>query len=272
MLKHLYRAWLQHVLLRSRITYPLWHDTIASVPVLSYLDPQEQHRLRRLASLFLHEKTITGAGGLSVDSSMRVYIAAQACLLILNLDLEYFRGWSQVIVYPDTFVVSREEYDSSGVVHETRRALAGEAWRRGPVILSWSDARAGASPHGPASNVILHEFAHKLDMLNGAANGMPPLHYGMVREAWTATLSQAYENLYHQVERHHHTAIDPYAAETPAEFFAVLTEVFFQQPERLNHLYPDVYRQLRLYYRQDPLARISRQATVERHNGPESFM
>jgi Mlc titration factor MtfA (ptsG expression regulator) len=102
MLKHLYRARLQHVLLRSRIPYPLWHDSIASVPVLSSLDPQEQHRLRRLASLFLHEKTITGAGGLSVDSSMRVYIAAQACLLILNLDLDYFRGWSEVIVYLDT--------------------------------------------------------------------------------------------------------------------------------------------------------------------------
>jgi Mlc titration factor MtfA (ptsG expression regulator) len=271
MLKRLYRAWLQHVLLRSRIPYPLWHDCIASVPVLLSLYPQEQHRLRRLASLFLHEKTITGAGGLSVDSSMRVYIAAQACLLILNLDLDYFRGWSEVIVYPDTFVISREEYDSSGVVHETRRALAGEAWRRGPVILSWSDARAGASPHGPASNVILHEFAHKLDMLNGAANGMPPLHYGMVREEWTAALSQAYESLYHQVERNHHTAIDPYAAESPAEFFAVLTEVFFQQPDRLNHLYPDVYRQLRLYYRQDPLARISRQAAVERHNESKSF-
>jgi hypothetical protein len=271
MLKRPYRTWLQHVLLRSRIPYPLWHDSIASASILSSLDHQEQHRLRRLASLFLHEKTITGAGGLSVYASMRVYIAAHACLLILNLDLDYFRGWSEVIVYPDTFVVSREEFDISGVVHETRRALAGEAWRRGPVILSWSDARAGASPHGPASNVILHEFAHKLDMLNGAANGMPPLHDGMVREEWTAALSQAYESLYHQVERHHHTVIDPYAVESPAEFFAVLTEVFFQQPERLNHLYPDVYRQLRLYYRQDPLARISRQAAVERHNEPESF-
>jgi hypothetical protein len=108
-------------------------------------------------------------------------------------------------------------------------------------------------------------------MLNGAANGMPPLHDGMVREEWPAALSQAYESLYRQVERHRYPAIDPYAAESPAEFFAVLTEVFFQQPERLNHLYPDVYRQLRLYYRQDPLARISRQATVERHNEPESF-
>ena len=255
-LKRLHRAWLQHVLFRSRIPYPLWKECLASAPVLARLDHRDQHRLRKLASLFLHEKFITGAGGLTVDTGMRVHIAAQACLLILNLDLDYFQGWSEVIVYPDTFVVSREEYDSSGVVHETRRALAGEAWRRGPVILSWSDARPGASPHGPASNVILHEFAHKLDMLNGAANGMPPLHRGMVREEWTAALSQAYENLYHQVERHHHTAIDPYAAENPAEFFAVLTETFFQQPSRLHHLYPEVYRQLHLYYRQDPLGRL----------------
>lgn len=220
---------------------------------MARLGHRELHRLRKLASLFLHEKAITGAGGLEVDDFMRVYIAAQACLLILNLDLDDFQGWSEVIVYPDTFVIKREEYDASGVVHETRKALAGEAWQRGPVILSWSDARPGSHPHGPASNVILHEFSHKLDMLNGAANGMPPLHRDMVREEWTASLSHAYENLYHQVERHHHTSIDPYAAENPAEFFAVLTEVFFVQPALLHRLYPKVYRQLSLFYRQDPL-------------------
>ena len=192
-----------------------------------------------------------------VDSSMRVYIAAQACLLIMNLDLDYFRGWSEVIVYPDSFVIQREEYDDIGVVHETRRTLAGEAWGRGPVILSWSDARPGLRPYGSASNVVLHEFAHKLDMLNGVANGMPPLHNNMVREDWTASLSEAYENLYHQLERHHHTAIDPYAAENPAEFFAVLTEVFFEQPGLLHNLYPQVYEQLSMFYRQDPLRRDS---------------
>ena len=192
-----------------------------------------------------------------VDSSMCVYIAAQACLLIMNLDLNYFRGWSEVIVYPDSFVIQREEYDDIGVVHETRRTLAGEAWGRGPVILSWSDARPGLRPYGSASNVVLHEFAHKLDMLNGVANGMPPLHNNMVRENWTASLSEAYEKLYHQLERHHHTAIDPYAAENPAEFFAVLTEVFFEQPGLLHNLYPQVYGQLSMFYRQDPLRRDS---------------
>lgn len=257
MLKRLRRAWLQHVMFRSRISYPLWHESMTSAPVFMRLSQREQHRLRKLASLFLHEKSITGVGGLIVDSTMRVYIAAQACLLILNLDLDYYRGWSEVIVYPDSFIIQREEYDDSGVVHETRRTLAGEAWGRGPVILSWSDAKPEARPHGSTSNVILHEFAHKLDMLNGAANGMPPLHSNMVRERWTAFLSQAYEKLYHQLERHHHTTIDPYAAENPAEFFAVLTEVFFEQPALLHSLYPDVYEQLSMFYRQDPVQRIS---------------
>ena len=257
MLKRLRRAWLQHVIFRSRIPYPLWHESLLSAPVLAHLEQSDLHRLRKLTSLFLHEKVITGAGGLAVDSSMRVYIAAQACLLILNLDLDYYQGWKEIIVYPDSFVIKREEYDDSGIVHEARRALSGEAWGRGPVILSWSDIRPKAHPHGPSSNVILHEFAHKLDMLNGAANGMPPLHSKMLREHWTASLSQAYEKLYHQLERHHHTAIDPYAAENPAEFFAVLTEVFFEQPSLLLRLYPDVYRQLSLFYRQDPAQRMA---------------
>lgn len=258
MLKQLRRAWLQHVMFRSRIPYSLWHESLISAPVLARLSQREQHRLRKLASLFLHEKSITGAGGLAVDSTMRVYIAAQACLLILNLDLDYFQGWSEVIVYPDSFVIQREEYDDSGVVHETRRALAGEAWDRDPVILSWSDAKPGIRPHGPASNVILHEFAHKLDMLNGVANGMPPLHNNLVRENWTASLTQAYESLYRQLERHHHTTIDPYAAENPAEFFAVLTGVFFEKPDVLHNLYPQVYEQLSMFYRQDPLQRIAK--------------
>lgn len=255
MFNRLHRAWLQHILYRSRIPYPVWHDVISSVPVLSCLDHQEQHRLRKLSSLFLHDKTISGVGGFDIDDKKRIYIAAQACLLILNLKLEYFHGWHEIIVYPDTFVIKREEYDDSGVVHETRRTLAGEAWGRGPVILSWSDARPNSHSHGPASNVILHEFAHKLDMLNGTANGMPPLHKNMVRKQWTKSLSHAYDKLYHQIERHHHTSIDPYAATNPAEFFAVLTEVFFEKPALLHKLYNDVYHQLCLYYRQDPLRR-----------------
>jgi len=256
-IKQLRRAWAQHVLYRSRIPYTLWHDCLLSSPILMNLDRKSRHRLRKLTGLFLHEKAINGAQGLIADPGMSVYIAAQACLLILNLDIDYYRGWSEVIVYPELFTVSRDEHDSSGVVHQTRRVLAGESWRRGPVILAWADAKPGAAGHRPDSNVILHEFAHKLDMLDGSANGAPPLHHGMVRQAWVDAFLPAYESLQEQVKRDRHSGINPYAAENPAEFFAVVTEIFFQKPGQLSQLYPDVYRQLQLYYRQDPLHRNS---------------
>jgi len=130
MLKRLRRAWLQHVLYRSRIPFDCWHQTMNTDEVFSHLDFSEQHRLRKLASLFLHDKTISGADGFDVDLEKRVYIAAHACLLILNLELDYFRGWHEIIVYPGSFVIQREEYDASGVVHETRRTWRGKhgAW------------------------------------------------------------------------------------------------------------------------------------------------
>ena len=222
---------------------------------MSHLSGPEFVRLRELASVFLHRKTLNGAGGMQLDDGICTVIAGQACLLVLELGLDYFDGWSEIIVYPSTFIVRHEERDTAGVIHETRRTLGGEAWGRGPVILSWDDARPGAHPHGAGSNVILHEFAHKLDMLNGNANGMPPLHANMQREQWTLSLSAAYADLYHTIERHSHTSIDPYAAESPAEFFAVISELFFELPGRLQQLYPEVYRQMSLFYRQDPLAR-----------------
>ncbi len=257
-IKRLRRVWLQHVLLRAKIPFPLWQHSIAAAPTLQTLDHGEARRLRQQASLFLHDKAVTGAGGLVVDPEMAVYVAAQACLLILNLDLEYFDGWNEVILYPDTFVVKRQQRDAAGVVHDTRQALVGESWSHGPLILSWADIAPGMSPHGHGSNVVLHEFAHKIDMLNGPADGLPPLHRGMHREAWTAAFSTAYEHLRHAVRQGHETAIDPYATTDPGEFFAVVTEVFFEEPEVLNGLYPDVYTQLRLFYRQDPLHRSHR--------------
>ncbi len=223
--------------------------------MLQHLNQAEQLKLRELTSLFLQKKSFSGAGDLEIDDSMRILIAAQACLLVLNLDLDYFDGWYEIIVYPDTFVVRRETFDTAGLVHETPQALGGESWSRGPVILSWADARPGAHPHGEGSNVILHEFAHKLDMLNGVANGMPPLHKDMHREIWTHVFQKAYDGLCRMLESGHHSIIDPYAAENPAEFFAVTTETFFESPHRLQHAYPEVYAQLHLFYRQDPLQR-----------------
>ena len=250
--KRLHRMWMKHILFHSRVPYPLWKQVVDSKSILKRLDKREQHCLRKLTSLFLQEKTFSAANGFEVTTFMQVYIAAQACLLILKLDLDYFDGWHEIIIYPDAFITNNEVNDEAGVVHQQSRTLAGEAWGRGPVILSWSEAKPEQHSHGHASNVVLHEFAHKLDMLNGVANGMPTLHANMKREQWTESLAAAYKK-FSKAILHHHTTIDPYAAENPAEFFAVLTEVFFEQPQVLKKLYPHVYHQYALFYRQDPV-------------------
>jgi hypothetical protein len=240
----------QHFLRKHGIALRTWEHCLAQIPAVARFDKNERHRLWELASRFLHDKRINGTQGLVVTDEMRVHIAAQACLLILNLGLDYFSGWREVIVYPGTFVVEHEEHDEDGIVHEERREQEGEAWEHGPVILSWADAQPGIGGY----NVILHEFAHKLDMRNGAANGMPPLHSNMSRAAWTETFTRAYDDLEWQLEHHGDSAIDPYAAESPAEFFAVASETFFEVPHELHAAYPEVYAQLKLFYRQNPLA------------------
>lgn len=239
------------LLRKQRIPELRWRDTIAQLPMLQQLSSAERHRLRELASEFLCAKVCGGEGGLSVTDEMRTLIAAQACLLVLELDLSYFDGWYEIIVYPDSFVVRHEEVDTNGLVHESQRILGGESWSAGPVILSWADAY----PQRATGNVILHEFAHKLDMLNGAANGMPPLHKNMHQETWTKVFQHAYDNIGFRWVHHHHSCIDSYALENPAEFFAVVSETFFMDPHCLHQTYPSLYDQLRQFYRQDPLQR-----------------
>ena len=190
---------------------------------------------------------------MTITRDIELVIAAQACLLVLNLDLDYYRDWVEVIVYPDEFIVDHEVTDEDGVVHRVRAPLSGEAWEQGPVILSWVDAEAADG--GDGYNVVMHEFAHKIDMLNGAADGFPPLHAGMGREAWTGTFTEAFADLERRLDAREDTLIDEYAAEDPAEFFAVLSELFFERPDALRHEYPAVYAQLAAFYRQDPYAR-----------------
>lgn len=257
MFKRLRRAWLQHVLFQSRVPYPVWHEVLGRSALLAALSQREKHKLRKLTSLFLREKAVSSAADFVLEDWMPVLIAAHACLLVLNFDdaLDYYDGWSEIIVYPGAFRVKRQERGMGGVVHETNRALAGESWSHGPVVLSWDSIASGGHAHGLPTNVILHEFAHKLDMFNGPADGLPPLHRGMVLNDWTTALSSAYENLTHRLEHHHQPPIDPYGATNPAEFFAVITEVFFEAPAQLRQAYPEVYQQLRLYYKQDPITR-----------------
>lgn len=210
-----------------------------------------------MCAVFMHDKHITGAAGQQIDARMRLLIAAHACLMVLKLGLPRLGGWVEIVVYPDTFLRPRETQDEAGVVHVSRDALSGESWPGGPVILSWTDTElAGRELNGV--NVVLHEFAHKLDMARGGdANGFPPLHADMRARDWAAAFRPAFEDFSRRVARGEDTWIDPYAAESPAEFFAVLSEVFFEAPDVLSETYPEVYAQMRAFYRQDPLPRLS---------------
>lgn len=230
--------------------------TLAALPILHGLDAQERARLREAASLFIHDKAFSAAGGADVDAATQRVIALQACLLTLNLTEDSYRGWNEIILYPDEFLRDSEKMDEAGVVHHSRDILAGESWHGGPLVLSIADVAASGQADG--FNVVLHEFAHKLDMLNGDANGFPPLHRGMDAAAWARDFSAAYEDLCARVDAGEDTPIDPYATADPAEFFAVLTEAFFETPGLLHAEYPAVYKQMQQFYRQHPLARLER--------------
>lgn len=267
-----FRAWRRKRLLaRHHIEDTLWRDTLAGLPFLAWLDDAERERLRTLVSLFLGTKEMHGAAGLVLDDDIRVAIATQACVPILNLGIDYYDGWIGVIVYPGDFRVPREEIDEAGVVHHWTDALSGEAWPGGPVVLSWENVRRTA--HG--YNVVIHEFAHKLDMRHKRdADGCPAPRPGMDAALWYATLEQSYAHFHAAVERGaarhpHHDApppvdewgrilpFDPYAAEHPAEFYAVMTEAFFTDAPTLQLCYPELYAQFARYYALDPAARLA---------------
>ena len=250
-----FRRWCRNrIIERAQMDPALWQRTLDQLPFLAGLSAEESERLRQTVILFLHSKSIRGAGGLELDAAMPLLIAAQACILILNLDIEYYEGWVEVIVYPDEFVPKIEYVDEDGIVHTDLAPRAGEAWLQGPLILSWADVAPRAD--GDGVNVVIHEFAHKLDMLNGDANGFPPLHAGMSRQSWAAAFEAAYADFCRRVDADEETTIDPYAAESPAEFFAVMSEVFFEIPHTVHLDYPQVYAQLRQFYKQDPLQRL----------------
>src|SRR5690348_1356411 len=234
----------RRVLARHAIDDALWRRATRALRFLP-----DTPRLRELALLFLAEKQFAGAHGLEVTDAMRLSIAAQACLPILELGPDWYSGWTGIVVYPGDFRVRREMVDDAGVVHQWNDELAGEAMPGGPVMLSWD-----AAAHDAYMNVVIHEFAHKLDMVSGEADGVPPLHAGMDARAWRDTFAEAYEGFCDALERGRDTWLDPYAAEHISEFFAVLTEAFFEDGRETRRRYPAVYEQLRLFYRQDPAA------------------
>lgn len=246
----------KRALSRALIPADEFEQAIATLPILSGLDAGEHKRLREQASLLLHDKQFSAAGGAKVERDIALAIALQACLLTLNIESWPYREWREIVLYPEEFLHPQEKIDAAGVVHTSRDILSGESWHGGPLVLSIADVFASGQRDGV--NVVLHEFAHKLDMQNGTANGFPPLHRGMDVRAWAQVFRDAYADLCARVDLGEDTAIDPYAATNPAEFFAVLTEVFFETPDRLHDAYPAVYEQMRQFYRQDPRARMMR--------------
>ena len=253
-----------------RIETALWSRATAPWLFMRGLSAEESERLRGLCERFIARKHFSGAHGLEVTDVMQVEIAAQACILVLELGEAWYEGWSDIIVYPSQFAPERQVVDEAGVVHHTQDAMAGEAWLGGPVILSYEDvAMAGDEALRVAGyNVVIHEFAHKLDMRNGEPNGFPPLHGGMSAAAWKRAFSEGFDDFCRRVDAADRLPparaqaaldalpLDPYASDSPAEYFAVGSEAFFETPERLADGYPAVYEQLRLFYRQDPLARL----------------
>ena len=247
-----------------------WAFAIHGLPLVATLPRAAQDRLRALCEQFLREKTISGARGFQVTATVRATIAAQACLPVLALGLAGYRDFVEIVVYPAQFKVSRRNTDEAGVVHETEDWLAGEAMEGGPVVLSWEDVAPDRDDTG--TNVVVHEFIHKLDMLDGQADGIPPLPQAL-RDAWESTLDAAYDDFCDQLDaveraipRHidpeseaadawyRGLVLDPYAATDPGEFFAVSGELFFFDPAALQQAFPAWYALLSRFFRQDPLA------------------
>ena len=239
---------------RRAIPEPLWRLTLARFPFLSNRSAEDLAQLRDLATLFLARKEFGAPDGMTVTDEMAVAIAAQACLPVLRLGLDWYDGFVGIFVHPDAVQVRRERTDEIGIVHAYDETLAGEAMEGGPLMLSWRDvADAGESAEW-GYNVVIHEFAHVIDMRDGVSDGIPPLPDRARHRHWAETLRAHYDEHCSQVDADVETLLDPYGAEGPDEYFAVATEAFFVAPLDLRAEYPRLYDLLAGFYRQNPAA------------------
>ena len=229
----------------------LWRQVRQRLPWLARLDAPRDERLGALSAIFLQRKTITPLAGLALTDGDRVLLAALCCLPLLEFGAEGLHGWSQVLVYPDAFRAHRSHVDAAGVMHEWEDELIGEAWEQGPLVLSWADVCADLDEPDAGYCVAVHEMAHKLDALDGLLDGTPPLPRDWQRE-WARDFQRAYDDFAAQVDAGRETAIDPYAAEAPEEFFAVCSEYHFSDPALLHGTMPSVAAHLQRFYGPSP--------------------
>jgi Mlc titration factor MtfA (ptsG expression regulator) len=242
------------LLQRRAIPDALWRLTLSRYPFLARRGEVDRDALRRLATLFLASKEFHGAQGFVVDDDVAVAIAAQACLPVLALGLEWYDGFVGIVVHPDEVVARREVTDEDGIVHEYDEALTGEAMHGGPLMLSWHDvAEAGVSADW-GYNVVIHEFAHVIDLRDGAADGIPPLASRAAREHWAMLIESHYRRFCRRVDVGRDTALDPYGAEGIDEFFAVAVESFFVAPQAMRAEHASLYELFKGFFEQDPAA------------------
>jgi Mlc titration factor MtfA (ptsG expression regulator) len=230
-----------------------WSAALRTTPHASALPADQRASLRELATLFLLDKSFTSAHDLVLTETMRVQIALKACLPILRLGLDSYAEFQGIVLYPGDFRVHEQHMDEAGVVHEEVRELCGQSLARGPMVLSWETLANERADDG--QDVVIHECAHKLDVLNGDADGFPALHADMSASAWTRVFRAAYDEFSHAVDAGRATRLDPYASADAAEFFAVTSETFFTRPDIVYEDFPDVYTQLAAFFRQDPYSR-----------------
>ncbi len=254
--RFLFKSWFDdNIVKNSSTTQQQWDDAYRDLPLLKGLSLKEKKNLQELSILFMHQKNFEAAQGFEITPHMRLVISLQACLPILKLGLDSYKDFSTIIVYPTGFKTNRKETDENGIVDHDRAHKLGESWLRGPVILSWDDTLAGGIIDG--SNLVIHEFAHKLDMQNGVANGFPPLHKGVKRSDWVKGFTKAFDYFERKCNGDELHGINCYAATDPAEFFSVFSEMFFEKPGVIRKHFPEVYDLLEEYYQQSPIRRLS---------------
>jgi Mlc titration factor MtfA (ptsG expression regulator) len=218
------------------------------------LKPQDREELVGHVQVFLSEKSFEGCGGLQITDEVRVTIAAQACVLLLHRETEYYPDLVSILVYPTAYLVPGGQRNPDGLLADAPQARLGESWARDVVVLAWDHVLSGASDIHDGQNVVLHEFAHQLDQESGTGDGAPVLPRRSMYVAWARVLGDEFDELVRETHRHHRTLIDQYGATSPAEFFAVVTETFFEKPQRLLSKHPELYRHLQQFYQQDPAA------------------
>jgi len=231
-----------------------WRKIIQQrMPYFKQMPADLQLQLKQHIQVFLAEKTFVGCNGVKINDEIRITVAAQACLLLLNRKTNYYPKLQTILVYPRAFVKEQQVTNKDGVQHLQKMALAGESWDFGKVVLSWQDTLDGAQIPDDGRNVVIHEFAHQLDQENGKANGAPILDKGQNYKCWSEVFSAQFKLLQRQAQTGTPSLFDYYGATEPAEFFAVVSEVFFEKAKQFHHEHPKLYQQLTQYYQVDPI-------------------